>query len=327
MTVLPEFHDQLHAAASRHARRRLPRPGAHVPRWPEGVVFIGLSTVVAIAVAVIVLSAGAGGSAGPVASRPSSIERTRTELLGTFAVLRAPADAASRRAIACAATPRQPTIQWFRTCRISATFRLFGLAAQSSQMSAQSGYARFDRALIRVVPLPRFDATVAFIPTTWRPSPRSHRRTEGLVITIAYPRGSTNTGPTPTSVETVRTHGLAVSGGNATPQMRSVYGAVVVPDGVATVTLHPIRLLAPPATVNPRRFGTVTTSVHDNVAGFRFAVPTVTDRRAKSSVYAVTLLARAIWSDQHGNVIARTTTQLPLWLRVHGDNGPITSTN
>jgi hypothetical protein len=128
-------------------------------------------------------------------------------------------------------------------------------------------------------------------------------------------------------VATVRTHGLAISGGNATPQMRSVFGAVVLPDGIARMTLTPIRVISPPAPVNPLRFGTVTTSVHDNVAAFRFAVPYVQDRHAKSLVYAVTVVARATWYDRRDNVIVRTTTQLPLWLRVRGNNGPITATN
>jgi hypothetical protein len=123
----------------------------------------------------------------------------------------------------------------------------------------------------------------------------------------------------------VRIHGLAVSG-NATPEMRAVFGAVVVPDGVATIKLEPMRVISPPAPVDPRRFGTVTTSVYDNAAAFQFAVPTVTDRHVNSLVYAVTVLAQAIWTDQQGNVIARTTTQLPLWLRVRG-KGPINATN
>ena len=109
--------------------------------------------------------------------------------------------------------------------------------------------------------------------------------------------------------------------------MRSVFGAVVVPDGVATVTLKPIRLIASPAPVDPRRFGTSTTSVHDNIAAYRFSVPYVRDPRQKSLVYAVNVLARATWSDRHGNVIAQTTTQLQLWLKVRGNNGPITATN
>ena len=193
-------------------------------------------------------------------------------------------------------------------------------------MLAQQGYPRAETSLIRVIAIPRFKASAALIPTSWQPSPHSRQRAEGLELVVAYAGGAAGTGPTPTSVAWVRAHGLAVSGSNATPQMRSVWGAAVVPDRVATVTLEPIRLISPPAPVDVHRFGSVTAIVHDNVAAFRFAVPTVIDRHAKSLVYAVTLLAHAIWSDQRGNVIARTTTRLPLWLRVQG-KGPITATN
>ncbi|HJS97214.1 MAG TPA: hypothetical protein VJ741_23295 [Solirubrobacteraceae bacterium] len=86
-----------------------------------------------------------------------------------------------------------------------------------------------------------------------------------------------------------------MSGTNATPTMRSVVGVVVVPDGVATVTLQPVRLISPPAPVDPRRFGTSTTSVHDNIAAYRFTVPYVRDPRQKSLVYAVNVIARATW--------------------------------
>jgi hypothetical protein len=109
--------------------------------------------------------------------------------------------------------------------------------------------------------------------------------------------------------------------------MRSVFGAVVVPDGVATVTLQPIGLISAPAAIDPRRFGTSTTSVHDNIAAYRFSVPYVRDPRQKSLVHAVTVVARETWRDRQGKVIAHTTTQLQLWLKVRGNNGPITATN
>ena len=109
--------------------------------------------------------------------------------------------------------------------------------------------------------------------------------------------------------------------------MHSVVGAVVVPDGVATVTLQPIHLISAPAPVDPHRFGTSTTSVYDNIAAYRFSVPYVHDPRQKSLVHAVTVVARATWSDQHGKVIAQTTMGLQLWLKVRGNNGPITATN
>ncbi len=109
--------------------------------------------------------------------------------------------------------------------------------------------------------------------------------------------------------------------------MKTVVGAVVVPDGVARVTLELIRPVSSPAPLDPRRYGTVTASVHSNVAAFRFPVLTATNRHRRSALYGVTVVARAIWFDQRGNTIARTTTKLYLSIGVHGIGVGISSTN
>jgi hypothetical protein len=313
------------AALSETQPRQRRRSARHIAPLLVGV---GVLLPILIAIGAVALLRGPSRSLAPSASAPSAnpATTTRQQLLQTLAVLREPPNAASTRTIACVKSPPAPPSPAFRACRTSGIPGLFLLLPRSSPMWAQWGYPRLDPSLIRVVPVPRLHATVTLAAATWQPSSSSRQRDEGLEATIAYSRGSTGTGPRPTGVATVRTHGLAVSGGNATPHMRTVFGAVVVPDGVATVTLKPIRLISPPAPVDPRRFGTVTTSVHDNIAAYRFAVPYVKDRHAKSLVYAVTVVARAIWTDQQGTVIARTTTQLTLWLRVRGKE-PITSTN
>jgi hypothetical protein len=322
---LDGLDERVAAALSDPQPRRRRRSARHI-----APLLVGVSVLVPILIAVgaVVLLRGPSRSPAPPASVPSTHSETtsRQQLLHTLAVLRRPPNAASTRTIACVKSPPAPPSPAFIACRTSGIPGLFLSLPRSSPTWAQWGYPRLDPSLIRVVAVPRFHASATLAAATWQPSSSSRRRDEGLEATIASSRGSTGTGPRPTSVATVRTHGLAVSGGNATPQMRTVFGAVVVPDGVATVTLKPIRLISPPAPVDPHRFGTVTTSVHDNVAPYRFAVPYVKDRHAKSLVYAVTVVARATWTDQHGTVIARTTTQLPLWLKVRG-KGPITSTN
>lgn len=301
------------------------RPHArHVGRL---TVAVGVLVPVLIVLAVALLS-GSNRSAAPAPS-PSAANGstgTRQQLLRTLGVLRRSPDAASRMAIACVKSPPKPGSAAFRACRTSAITLASGPYPGFPRLGASSG-VRLDTSLIRVVLVPRSGDSVALIPATAPTSPGSPRRVEGLDISIAFRDGAASPGPTPTSVTELRTRGLAVSGSNATPTMRSVFGAVVVPDGVATVTLQPIRLISAPAPVDPRRFGTSTTSVHDNIAAFRFNVPYVHDPRQKSLVYAVTVVARATWSDRHGNVIAHTTTQLQLWLKVRGDNGPITATN
>lgn len=301
------------------------RPHArHVGRL---IVAVGVLVPVLIVVAVALLS-GSDRSVAP-ATFPSGANAstgTRQQLLRTLGVLRRPPDAASRLAISCVKSSPKPGSAAFRACRTSAISLAFVPFPGAPRFGASSG-VRLDTSLIRVVPVPRSGDSVALIPATAPASPGSPRRAEGLDISIAFHDGAAGPGPTPIGVTELRTHGLAVSGSNATPTMRSVVGAVVVPDGVATVTLQPIRLISAPAPVDPRRFGTSTTSVHDNIAAYRFSVPYVHDPRQKSLVYAVTVVARATWSDRHGNVIAQTTTQLQLWLKVRGNNGPITATN
>jgi hypothetical protein len=302
------------------------RPHArHVSRL---IVAVGVLVPVLIAVAAVTLLSGSNRSVAPPTSSSgaNASTGTRQQLLRTLGVLRQPPDTASRLAISCVTSSPKPGSAAFRACRTSAISLAFVPFPAAPRFGASSG-VRLDTSLIRVVPVPRSGDSVALIPATAPVSPGSPRRAEGLDISIAFQDGAASPGPTPTSVTELRTHGLAVSGSNATPTMRSVVGAVVVPDGVATVTLQPIRLISPPAPVDPRRFGTSTTSVHDNIAAYRFSVPYVHDPRQKSLVYAVIVVARATWTDRHGDVIARTTTQLQLWLKVRGNNGPITATN
>ena len=221
---------------------------------------------------------------------------------------------------------RSPAPRRFTPAGSSAISLAFIPVSRGCAVWASSG-ARLDTSLILVVPAPSVLGRRCAVPATAPASPGSPRRTEGLDILISFHDGAASPGPTPTSVTELRTHGLAVSGTNATPKLRSVVGAVVVPDGVATVTLQPIRLISPPAPVDPRRFGTSTTSVHDNVASYRFTVPYVRDPHQKSLVHPVTVVAKETWRDRDGAVIARTAIQLQLWLKVRGNNGPITSTN
>jgi hypothetical protein len=292
------------------------------------IVAVGVLVPVLVAFAALALLSGSNRSVAPPTSSAgvNASTATRQQLLRTLGVLRRPPDAASRLAISCVKSSPKPGSAAFRACRTSAISPAFAPFSGTPRFGASSG-VRLDTSLIRVVPVPRSGDSVALVPATAPASPGSARRAEGLDIFIAFHDGAASPGPTPTSVTELRTHGIAVSGSNAKPTMRSVVGAVVVPDGVATVTLQPVRLISPPAPIDPRRFGTSTTSVHDNIAAYRFTVPYVHDPRQKSLVYAVTVVARATWRDRRGTVIARTTTELQLWLKVRGNNGPIIATN
>jgi hypothetical protein len=300
------------------------RSARHVGRL---VVAVGVLVPVVIVVTVAVLGGSNRSVVRPTSpSGASTSAGSRQLLLRTLGVLRRPPDAASRLAISCVKSSPTPGSTAFRACRSSPSFIMFGPFPGSRRIGGSSG-VRLDGSLLRVVPVAGTGDSIALVPATAPASPGSPRRAEGLEIAIAFQRGAASPGSTPTSVTELRTHGLAVSGSNATPTMRSVVGAVVVPDGVATLTLQPIRLISPPAPVDPHLFGTSTTSVHNNVAAYRFNVPYVRDPHQKSLVYAVTVVARATWSDRHGTVVAQTTTQLQLWLKVRGNNGPITATN
>ena len=72
MTVLPEFHDQLQAAARRQAQRRLPRAGIALRGSLGTIVVIGLSTAVVLAVAVVALTAVRAGRGTTPAAKPRS---------------------------------------------------------------------------------------------------------------------------------------------------------------------------------------------------------------------------------------------------------------
>lgn len=345
MSLLPALERELIAAESRlfaahraggrisflAGSRGRPRPGAIV-------VAVGVAVALAVAVIVVAVSGRAVPHTAPLSPARESVSNSRQELLRILGVLRAPATATDLKAITCASAPATPRSLALPECRSLLDRSLLWprLAPSPARYSNGNpgarqrlpgvGSPRLDRTLIRVVSIPKVSASIALLPQTWQPSRHSRRRTEGIVLAVALGRSVTTTGPSPSSVATLRARGLATTAGNATPQMHSVIDVIVVPDGVASVTLRPIRLIAPPAPINPRRFGTVTTSIHNNVGAFRFNVPTARNPHTPSGVKYVHVLMRETWSDPHGKIIARTTTRIPLWLRVHGI-GPINSTN
>jgi hypothetical protein len=283
-------------------------------------LLLALCSIVVVGAAVSGASSRRGASAG-LPSAPAGVA-SRQQLLETLGVLRARPTAADRRAIACAKSlPRPPSIA-FRTCRTSGVPSFVLLLARSGpgtrQLYARWGYPRDDSSLIRIVPIPHLDASVTIAPATWQPSPSSRHRVEGLELALNQSRAQSGTGPEPTRLATVISHGLAISDAQMTPRQRVVFGAVVVPDGVAKVTLEPIRIVSPPARLDPHQFGTITTQVHQNVASFQVPVPTVTNPQKQSALYGVAVIARATWFDRRGRIIDRTTTQLYLSINLRG---------
>jgi hypothetical protein len=123
----------------------------------------------------------------------------------------------------------------------------------------------------------------------------------------------------PTSVGALRAHGIALlpsefgPGNPGRPTGFTVHdGAIIVPDGVAKVTVGTV--INRPDSNGPglRVLENVTAAVHDNVATVPLRTPTF-----KTGFGFLGSVLRVTWLDAHGKVISHTTTAFPL-----ADNGP-----
>jgi hypothetical protein len=292
MTILPEFHDQLYAAAQRHARRRLPRPQITPPRALGTVVVTGLSTAVVIAVAAVLLSAhGVGPSRAPTSKTPS-VANSRTELLQTLAALRTPQTAASRPI---------------------ATILMEAPSNQRDQ-----GYPRVDGPLVRSVGLASGGA-VTLVPTTFRQTTRHYHglgkrvtstlhgpRIEGLSVLLRLP-ATASVESSPVSVGALRAQGVNVF----TYVHHQNTGVVVVPDGVTNVRLSAFRVTSR-VHVDPALIPAATASVHDNIALFHVVAPTVTTHGGlpgdgASGMYSTGADVRMTWFGPQGQVLKQTS--------------------
>lgn len=312
MTVLPQLKEHVRDAAAAYllapdhepARSRR-RPYAR--RRPLRAIGASLPIVLSVGVAIVIAAAALiairhGNSSNPAArDRPGA--SSRQELVQALGILR--------------------TQQTRSDLDPDFGPGFFGL---TSLLGKRWGYPKLDRALVRVVHLPAWHAKAALEPATFQPSPSSPNRVEGLDLNLWIgsartipPSSDTGTGPRPTTVSTLLAHGLAITDG--TPGKKLVDGVMVVPDGVARITLTPIRLIHPPVTVNPSRFGTATATVRDNVAAFQLPIPTLANRHAFSGEFGAPAVAQDVWFDAGGNVVKRTTTTLDLFVTVSG-KGP-----
>lgn len=321
------------AEAERILRRVLSSPAGRTRAWPtrlptpDGVLTtVGVACAIAVAAVALVL-VGHARRQSPTTPSAGNATESRQQLLRTFGVLRMAPTAADRRLIACEVQPLRP-ISGIRQCRGIPPFLFLvpripphtRASRQFQRRLARMGYPKLDPPLLRVVTIPRLTATVTIVPTTFRPSLHSSHRSEGLELTLQLPgSGVTGTGPLPTSAAAMKAHGLALSDGQ--PVNNSVEGVILVPDGVAKVTLAPFRLISPPAQIAPTEFGTITAAVHDNVAAYRFRIPNGTNRKMWNGIYGVPAEAQATWFDASGNVIRHTTTELDLFITLHG-KGP-----
>ncbi len=340
MTILPQLERDLFnaaqgrlppkAAASPEQTTSLPRSyTGRLRRTAAGLPLI-LSAAVTIAIATVAIvvlrhrdqaTTQSATPAGPPGGSP------RAELIRTFGIL--------RRRQTNADLDHELLMLYLRS-----PVHLPGATIPPGRYIAISGpppvlkrwvYPELDRRLLRVVHIPAWTAKVLIAPTTFRPSPSSRNRSEGLDLAMSIgttptiPLSLIATGPQPASLGTLLAHGLALAG--VAPGKRFLDAVYVVPDGVTSVQLGPFVSLphtTPPGvsrTALNAALGAIhaSTSVHDNIGALQLAVPVVTSRTAtgpRPVMDGVETKAQAVWFNSHGQIIKRTTTRVGLMVRV-----------
>lgn len=338
MTILPQLeHDLFDAAKQRLPAADTPDQTRDHPRRPEPrttrragarrrlaatarTVPILLAVAVTVIVAAFALTLIHHGRQPFPAKPASSVRATRQQLIQMLSVLRRPQTKADldpelNPLPPLASTPQRPGRQHQRP------------PAGLERFLARLGYPKLDRSLVRVVKIPSWDAKVGIEPATWQPSPSSPQRAEGIDLSMWIgskstipPSSEIGTGPRPTSVGTLRAHGLALT--NNARGEHLMDGVLLVPDGVARISVRLIRIIGSPASVDPTEFGAATATVHDNIGAFQLSIPTARNRRAFSGMFGTSAVAQTTWFDASGNVIKHTTTNLDVLIKVIG-KGPM----
>lgn len=165
-------------------------------------------------------------------------------------------------------------------------------------------HPRPDLGLIRSVRLGRSGDSVTFFPVSWRSSTPSAPRTWGTVANIVR-YGAEETEVFPTSVRTLRARGIALFPDllyNGRPKELRVHdGAIIVPDGVAKITVGTVNLGGGSSVVE-----NVTATVRDNVAMVPLKMPTF----KTGFGFGPRATMQATWFDANGKVIRHTTNDL-----------------
>jgi hypothetical protein len=340
MTILPQLEHDLLQAARRylpagdaqdgtrdHARRRRPLSTgrwAGFRRWvatTARTVPMLLAVAVTVIIAAFALSLSHRGRQSVPATSAGGVQATRRQLIQMFGVLRRPQTKAdldpelNPSFVSFTSVPQQFARQHKR------------LPKGLERRIAQLGDPKLDRTLVRVVKIPGWHAKVGIETATWQPSRSSPQRSEGLDLELWIgtkptipPSSEDGTGPQLTSIDTIRTHGLAVA--DKARGQHLIDGVVLVPDGVARITVRLIRVIRAPVNIDPSQFGTATATVHDNIAPFQLAIPTViptgAGRNAVSGLFGTSAVAQTTWFDADGIVIKHTTTNLDVLIKVVG---------
>jgi len=214
-------------------------------------------------VSILVVLAIAGVAVTTLGHRPrtavtatSPAASSRYELLQTLGILRRPQTR----------TDRLATRPGGNGGELPGIFRAASLGIANQQLCPKGSNAppctvTLDTPLVRAANIGGGYRAAIFPAKVERSSPAAHRG-EGIVIALRGPGLYIITSMTPTSVQALRSHGLLLSHYAASGIDR---GVMLVPDGVAQLTLNHFRLLAPHA-VSLGQIPPATSKVTNNVA-------------------------------------------------------------
>ena len=332
------------AGADRWRRRR---------RSDLALVAVGLSVLVVVA---MFLGAFAllhhRGALRETSSPASPAASSQRELLRTLGVLRTAPTAADRALTACierglARTPAGAPVPLWRDCpgadplvQIVERPNLVPASGGGSRPGefARMGYPRPDLALIRSVPWAGAAYRITIFPASFRSSRPSAPRTWGVFVHLVPDNNPHSIDPLPTSVGGLRAHGIAVFGPGGGPPLGARLtgftiqpGVIIVPDGVAKVTVETVITTGCKSTAFLSCSGrsvwrvreNVTAAVHDNVATVPLRTPTYiggpppsdpggVPKNTRSFGFTDGSTVRMTWLDAHGKVIKHTTTTISI---------------
>ncbi len=304
-----------------------PAPRRRIPLRNIGGVTTAVSVLVALTIAVVAITT-LGHRSRTTVPPSSPVASSRRELLQTLAVLRRPQTRTDRSAIRPGGDGGElPGI--FRVTAVPIGTASRRLCPRDS--SALPCTLTLDTPLVRAVNVGDGYRAAIFPTRIERSSPEA-RQGEGVVIALRGPEFYIITSTTPTSVPALRSHGLLLSDYAATGVDR---GVMLVPNGVAELTLDHFRLLAP----HTARLGQIpptTSTVKDN-----FALLQITGLTEKNldlnphalgryfhegsghgcqttfAVYSLPATARMTWLSRGHTPIRRITINLRLDVGTH----------
>ena len=294
------------------ARRRIPLPNI-------GGVMVAVSVVAVLAIAVLAITALGHRHPGTATGSPP-VSSSRQELLRTLGVLRRP----QTKTDLLAARPSGELPGIFRVARIRG-------ACRGTHSSLLPCTVRLDKPLVRAVKIGD-GYSAAIFPAKIERSTARAQRGEGVVIALRGPGLYIITSMAPTSLQALRAHGLLLSAYVASGVDR---GVMLVPDGVAQITLDHFRLLAP-RNANLGQVPPTTSTVTNNVA--RLQITGLTERnlhlnphalgryntqssgyrcQTTFAVYSLPATAQMTWLSPGHTPIRRTTINLQLDIGTH----------